>query len=73
MRAIQDHATPELCSRLQTSAMGLGLVRLLLDAGRAGEARRTLASLQTGLPSGPKAIRPTGKRRTRNFRYASAC
>lgn len=30
------------------TSMGLGLVRLLLDAGRTEEARTTLASLQNG-------------------------
>jgi hypothetical protein len=30
------------------TSMGLGLVRLLLDAGRTEEARTTLASLQDG-------------------------
>jgi hypothetical protein len=33
-------------SRLRTTAMGLGLVRLLQDAGRTKEARTTLYSLE---------------------------
>jgi len=43
-----DHFSPRLRNRLKTTSMGLGLVRLLLDAGRAEVARTTLLSLQNG-------------------------
>ena len=43
-----DHFSPRLRNRLKTTSMGLGLVRLFLDAGRAEEARTTLLSLQNG-------------------------
>ena len=59
-------------NRLQTAGMGLGLVRLLQNAGRTEEARTTLASLEDGfqgiaeelgkpetLPSKPLARCPT--------------
>ena len=43
-----DQFSPRLRNRLKTTGMGLGLVRLLLDARLAEEARTTLLSLQTG-------------------------
>jgi hypothetical protein len=74
MHAIHDAFTPQLRNRLQTSVIGLGLVRLLLDSGRTKEARTTLASLQNGYPSAQEAIRPLRKRRwTRRVKSASAC
>lgn len=44
-----DQFTHQMRDRLKTTAMGLGLVRLLMDAGHTEEARTTLASLQDGL------------------------
>ncbi|OAI50722.1 hypothetical protein AYO44_05485 [Planctomycetaceae bacterium SCGC AG-212-F19] len=41
-----DQFSSPLAHRLNTTGMGLGLVRLLLDAGRADEARTALSSLQ---------------------------
>jgi hypothetical protein len=46
MCAIHDHATRQTRNRLKTAAMGLGLVRLLQDAGRAEEAKSTLSLLE---------------------------
>ena len=43
-----DQFSPRLRNRLKTTGMGLGLVRLLLNAGRADEARTALSSLQSG-------------------------
>jgi hypothetical protein len=43
-----DQFTQQMRNRLKTTGMGLGLVRLLLDAGRTEEARTTLFSLQHG-------------------------
>lgn len=40
-----DQFTPRMRSHLKTTAIRLGLVQLLIDAGRAEEARTTLASL----------------------------
>lgn len=41
--------TPGLRRRLKTAGIGLGLTRLLLDAGRVAEARTTLTALQSAL------------------------
>lgn len=41
-----DQFTPRIRSRLKTTGMGLGLVRLLQDARRTEEARATLSSLE---------------------------
>ena len=43
-----DQFSHRLRNCLKTTGMGLGLVRLLIDAGRAEEARTTLLSLQNG-------------------------
>jgi hypothetical protein len=48
MRAIHDPFTHQMRNRLKTSVMGLGLVRLLQDARRFDEARRTLSLLENG-------------------------
>ena len=48
MLAIHDHFTHQMRNRLQTTGMGLGLVRLLQDAGLTEEARTTLSSLENG-------------------------
>lgn len=52
-----DQFSQQLRDRLKTTTMGLGLVRLLMDTGRAEEARMTLACLQDGLNKEPQ--RPT--------------
>jgi hypothetical protein len=43
-----DQFTHQMRNRLKTTGMGLGLVRLLLDAGLTEEARTTLSSLEHG-------------------------
>jgi predicted N-formylglutamate amidohydrolase len=43
-----DPLTQQMCNRLKTTSIGLGLVRLLMDAGRTEEGRTTLAALQDG-------------------------
>ncbi len=48
MLAIHDQFTPQMRNRLKTVGMGLGLVRLLQDAGRTEEASTTLSSLEHG-------------------------
>jgi hypothetical protein len=48
MLAIQNQFTHQLRRRLKTTGMGLGLVRLLQDAGLIEEARKTLYSLEIG-------------------------
>ena len=71
MLAIQDHdpSAHPMSSRLNATGMGLGLVRLLLDAGLTDEARRMLSSLQNEvgrrLPHDSVA-RPFGKPSHRN-------
>lgn len=49
-----DPFTPQMRKRLKTTGMGLGLVRLLLDAGRTEEARATLSSLENGFQANAK-------------------
>ena len=49
MLAIHDRFTSQMRNRLKTTAMGLGLVRLLQDAKRFEEARTTLYALEKGL------------------------
>ena len=48
MLATHDQFTPQMRSRLKTTAKGLGLVRLLQNAKRFEEARTTLYSLENG-------------------------
>ena len=48
MIAIHDQFTRQMRSRLKTTGMGLGLVRLLQDARCFEEARTTLSSLENG-------------------------
>jgi hypothetical protein len=48
MLAMHDQFTQQMRSQLRTTAMGLGLVRLLQDAGLSYEARATLYSLEYG-------------------------
>jgi len=48
MRATHDLFSDHVRSRLETVGMGLGLVRLLLDAGLLQEARTTLNMLENG-------------------------
>ena len=48
MLAIHDQFTDQMCDRLKTTCMGLGLVRLLQDAKRFDEARTTLYMLENG-------------------------
>ena len=50
-----DQFTHQMRNRLRTTGMGLGLVRLLLDAGLTEEARATLSSLQHGFQGIPTA------------------
>lgn len=72
-----DHFTDELRNRLGTIGIGLGLVRLLLDAGRAAEARTTLAALQEGFQGGTEESgeasqkqRPAGRSKN-GFRFVA--
>lgn len=48
MHAILDQLTRQKRSRLKTTIMGLGLVRLLQDARRFDEAKMALSLLETG-------------------------
>jgi predicted N-formylglutamate amidohydrolase len=49
MLSIHDQITHEMCDRLETTAIGLGLVRLLQDAKRFDEARMMLHALEDGV------------------------
>jgi hypothetical protein len=55
MLAIHDQFTHQMRNRLKTTGMGLGLVRLLLDAGLTEEARATLSSLEHGFQGSARA------------------
>jgi hypothetical protein len=55
MIAIHDHFTHQMRSHLKITGMGLGLVRLLQDAGLTEEARTTLFSLENGFQSAEEA------------------
>ena len=48
MLAIHDQLIHEMCDRLKTTGIGLGLVRLLQNAKRFDEARETLYLLEEG-------------------------
>jgi hypothetical protein len=48
MRTIHEQFTHQLRNRLKTTVLGLGLVRLLQDAGLTEDARTTLSSLEFG-------------------------
>lgn len=48
MLATHDHFTHQMRNRLKITGMGLGLVRLLQNAGLTEEARTTLSSLENG-------------------------
>jgi hypothetical protein len=54
MLAIHDQFTHQLRNRLKTAVMGLGLVRLLQDAGLTEEASTTLYSLENGFHGVPE-------------------
>jgi hypothetical protein len=58
MRAIHDQFSPQIRNRLKTTCMGLGLVRLLQDAGLTEEARTTLSALENGFQQSPKLHAP---------------
>ena len=49
MLAVHDQSARQMCDRLNTTVMGLGLVRLLQAAKRFEEARATLYSLEGGI------------------------
>jgi predicted N-formylglutamate amidohydrolase len=51
MIAIHDQFTRQMCDRLTTTCLGLGLVRLLQDARRFEEAKTTLLLLEDGVPA----------------------
>lgn len=51
MFAVHEPFTQPMRNRLKTTAMGLGLVRLLQDARRFEESRTTLYSLEFGIQS----------------------
>jgi predicted N-formylglutamate amidohydrolase len=60
MLANHDPLTQQMCDRLTTTCMGLGLVRLLQDAKRFEEARTTLYILENGVQA--KSEKPSRKR-----------
>jgi hypothetical protein len=64
MLATHHQVTGQVRNRLKTTAMGLGLVRLLQDARRFEEARTTLCSLDDGFQGvAQKAAKPSQESR----------
>ena len=62
MTAFHDQATHQMRNRLEFTVRGLGLVRLLQDAGRTYEARTALYSLENGFKGAAKqANKPSRK------------
>jgi len=55
MVAIHDHFSRGVRNCLKTACMGLGLARLLQDAGRTEEARAALALLENGFQDAGEA------------------
>lgn len=63
----RDHFSRRLRTCLKTTGMGLGLVRLLLDAGLTAEARTTLSSLQNAFQGvAEESDKPSQKHRKAN-------
>ena len=56
-----DQFTRQMRNRLKTTGMGLGLVRLLMDAGLTKDARATLSSLENGFQRVAEAEKPSRK------------
>ena len=56
-----DQITRQLLGRLKTTGVGLGLLRLQLDAGMTEEARTTLASLQNDFQLLLLGVKETGR------------
>jgi hypothetical protein len=71
MRAIHDEFTHQTCDRLETTCIGLGLVRLLQDAKRFEEAKATLYSLE-GAVSDLPSKKPCKAERITRSRSAAA-
>jgi hypothetical protein len=70
MHAIHDQFSRQIRTRLKTIGIGFGLIRLLQDAGRIGEARTILSSLENGvagvsLQSNRRNQKPYSARRRR--------
>ena len=59
MLAIHDHVTRQMCDRLETTSIGLSLVRLLQDAKRFDEARTVLDALENGVQSAKASGKPS--------------
>jgi hypothetical protein len=67
MLAIHDRFTQQMRNRLQTTSIGLGLVRLLQDAGLTDEARTTLGALENSLNGvAEELVKPVQKPRKVN-------
>jgi hypothetical protein len=66
IRDQQDQVIHQMRNRLKTTGMGLGLVRLLIDAGMTEDARTTLASLEDGFHGNAETML-FGANRCRNF------
>jgi hypothetical protein len=68
---IQDRFSRQIRSRLKTIAKGLGLIRLLQEAGRIGEARAILSLLENGVPGGAVQSRKPCKERRSRFSFTA--
>lgn len=74
---MHDHFTHQMRNHLKTTSMGLGLVRLLQNAGLTEEARTTLSSLENGLPGiaeeSDKPIEPSGRHLKKFLVHSPEC
>ncbi len=66
MLAIHDPLSCPMPNRSKMTGIGLGLVRLLQDAGRIEEARATLSLLENGFQGVAKETKPSQKPRKTN-------
>ena len=76
MLAIHDQFTQQMCDRLKTACMGLGLVRLLQDAKQFEEARTTLYLLENdfqGVASDKASKKPSKANRLKGVTRTVSC
>jgi hypothetical protein len=71
MRTIHDRFAHPICDRLQTTSMGLGLVRLLQDARRFEEAKATLYWLEHRFQGGAEKSTEPSQKTSRANRLAA--
>ncbi len=73
MLAIHDQFTQQTTDRIQTTCMGLGLVRLLQDAKRFDEAKATLYLLEEGVDTDQPTEKPCKAKRLKGVTRTASC